>query len=214
MKAFKIILAGLILTGLLSCDPVVTFTEPQPEGTDNLLKFPKRLQGLYLSTEDSSTLQVDNRLMRRVYDVGQKIHPNQLSSEEKLMGDTLINLATNEKIPVRIDGDSIIYSLNFIDTLFRIDTSNVVRKYKGYYFLNSHFGKNGWEVKKLQLTKGQLVISSITEQSDIDNLKAVVETVQDTVLPFRFKATRKQFKKYVRNNGFSNHETFLRQKKN
>lgn len=214
MKAIKIMLAGFILTGLFSCDPLVTFTEPQPEGADNLSKFPKRLQGFYLSLDDSSTLQIDNGLIQRIFDVDQKIHPNQLSSEEKLSGDTLFNQESNEKIPVRIDGDSIIYSIRYFDTIFRIDTENVVRKFKGYYFLNSHYGKNGWEVQKLQFSRGQLVISRITEQSDIDNLKAVVETIQDTVLPYQVKASRKQFKKYVKQNGFSDHETFMRQKKN
>ncbi len=214
MKALKIILTGTILTCLFSCDPIVTFTEPQPAGTGNLSKFPKRLLGQYLSMEDSSTLQIDNGMMQRIYDITEKIHANQLSSNEKLSGDTLINLTTNEKTPVVVEGDSIIYRLHYIDTMFRIDTDNVVRKFKGFYFLNSRSGKNGWEVKKMQLSQGQLIVSSITEQSDIDNLKAVVETVQDTVLPYQFNANRKQFKKYVRNNGFSDHETFIRQKKN
>ncbi len=214
MKALRFILTGIGLTSLLSCDPIVTFTEPQPEGAGNLSKFPKRIQGHYLSMEDSSTLQVDNGLMQRIYDIEQKIHPNQLSSDEKLSGDTLFNLKNNEKTPVRIEGDSIIYKMHYIDTLFCIDTGNVLRKFKGYYFLNSRFGKSGWEVKKIQLSGGQLIVSGITEQSDIDNLKAIAETVQDTVLPYQYKASRKQFKRYLRNNGFSDHETFLRQKKN
>jgi hypothetical protein len=165
-----------------------------------------------MSTEDSSTLIVDNLLIRRIYDLEQKFHPNQLSSNEILSGDTLINLTTHEKTLIRLDGDSMLTRLHYIDTMFLIDEDNVVRKLKGYYFLNSRYGKNGWEVRKLQLSEGQLIVSEITEQSDIDNLKAIAETVQDTALPYQFKATKKEFKKYVRNDGFGAHETFLRQK--
>ncbi len=214
MKALKIIFAGIILTSLLSCDPVVSFTEPQPLNMKNLSDFPRRIQGKYLSMEDSSTLIINNKLIQRIYDYEQKIHPSQLSADEKLSGDTLINQATNEKILVMFDGDSILYRLHYTDTIFLINYDNVVRKFKGYYFLNTRFGKNGWEVKKLQLSKGQLVVSSISGQSDIDNLKAIAETVQDTTLPYQFKATKKQFKKYIRNEGFSDNEIFLRQKNN
>jgi hypothetical protein len=212
MKALRIILNVIIVSVLFSCDPIVTFTEPQPDGTGNLAKFPKRIQGQYMSTEDSSTLIVDNLLIRRIYDLEQKFHPNQLSSNEILSGDTLINLTTHEKTLIRLDGDSMLTRLHYIDTMFLIDEDNVVRKLKGYYFLNSRYGKNGWEVRKLQLSEGQLIVSEITEQSDIDNLKAIAETVQDTALPYQFKATKKEFKKYVRNDGFGAHETFLRQK--
>jgi hypothetical protein len=95
-----------------------------------------------------------------------------------------------------------------------MDYDNVVRKFKGYYFLNIRYDKTSWEVKKIQLSKGQLVISSISTKLDIDNLKEITETPTDTVPPYKFSATKKQFKELIRNDGFSDSEKFVRQRKN
>jgi len=113
--------------------------------------------------------------------------------------------------------------IGYIDTLFQIDYDNVVRKFKGFYFLNKRQGfyflskrldKESWEVKKIELSKGQLVVSSISSKEDIENLKAITESSQDTVAPYNFAATKKQFKEFVKSKGFTDSEKFIRQKKN
>lgn len=211
MKRLKLI---FILTSLFACEPPVTFNEPQPTDTDNLSKFPKRLQGQYLSLADNSTLSISDKLIQRIYDYDYKVHPNQLDSSSQLSGDTIIDLKTNEKTIIKRDGDSLITHVHYIDTLFQINYDNVVRRFKGYYFLNTRYDKTSWEVKKVQLAKGQLVISSISKKFDIENLKEITETPQDTVPPYKFAATKKQFKEFIKNDGFSDSETFIRQKKN
>jgi hypothetical protein len=214
MKQLKSIAVFIIFTGLFACEPPVTFNEPQPTNTDNLSKFPKRLQGQYLSLADNSTLSIDDKLIQRIYDYDYKVHPNQLINTSRLSGDTIIDLETNEKTIIRRDGDSLITHVHYIDTLFQMDYDNVVRKFKGYYFLNTRYDKTSWEVKKIQLAKGQLVISRISTKLDIDNLKEITETPTDTVPPYKFTATKKQFKEFIKNNGFSDSEIFVRQKKN
>ena len=199
---------------MFACEPPVTFNEPQPTDTDNLAKFPKRLQGQYLSLADNSTLSISDKLIQRIYDYEYKVHPNQLDSTTRLSGDTIIDLATNEKTLIKRDGDSLINHVHYIDTLFGMDYDNVVRKLKGYYFLNTRYDKTSWEVKKIQLAKGQLVISSISTKEDIENLKEITQTATDTIPPYKFTATKKQFKKFIKNDGFSDSETFVRQKKN
>jgi hypothetical protein len=199
---------------LFACEPPVTFNEPQPTDIDNLSKFPKRLQGQYMSLADNSTLSISDKLIQRIYDYDYKIHPNQLDSTTQLSGDTIIDLTTNEKTVIKRDGDSLINHAHYIDTLFQMDYDNVVRKFKGYYFLNTRYDKTSWEVKKIQLEKGQLVISGISTKEDIENLKEITETATDTIPPYKFTATKKQFKKFIKNDGFSDSETFVRQKKN
>ncbi|MCO5289841.1 MAG: hypothetical protein M9940_10540 [Bacteroidetes bacterium] len=213
-KQLKLIVTFIILTNLFACEPPATFNEPQPTDTDNLSKFPKRLQGQYLSLADSSTLSINDKLIQRVYDFDYKIHPSQLESTSRLSGDTIIDLTTNEKTVVKREGDSLITHIHYIDTLFQMDYDNVVRKFKGYCFLNTRYDKTSWEVKKIQIVKGQLVISSISTKEDIENLKEITETATDTIPPYKFKATKKQFKKFIKNDGFSDSETFVRQKKN
>jgi hypothetical protein len=206
----KLISIFIVLTSLFSCEPPITFSEPQPAHIDNLSKFPKRLQGKYLSLIDSSMLLVSDKLIQHIYDYDYKMNPNQLDSTSRLSGDTIIDLNTNEKTIIKHDGDSLVIHVHYIDTLFQINYDNVVRKFKGYYFLNTRYGKDSWEVKKVQLTKGQLVISTIASELELENLKQITETPQDTIPPYKFTATKKQFKNFIKENGFSDGETFVR----
>jgi hypothetical protein len=214
MKRIKIITTIIILTSMVACAPPVTFNEPQPTNTDNLLEFPNRLHGHYLSSADSSALIIDAKTVQRNYDFDYKIHPSQIDSNSRLSGDTIINVTTNTREIVKRDGDSLVTHINYIDTLFQIDYDNVVRKFKGFYFLNKRLDKESWEVKKIELSKGQLIVSSISSKEEIENLKAITESTQDTVAPYNFVATKKQFKEFVKNKGFTDSEHFIRQKKN
>lgn len=191
----------------------MTFTEPQPVNTDNLSKFPNRIKGHYLSLSDSSTLTISDNLIERTYDFDYKIHPNQLDSTARLSGDTLINIESNEREIIKRDKDSLVIHFHDTDTLFLMNYDNVVRKFKGYYFLNLRYDKTTWMVEKMQLTKGQLIISRISTEQDIDRLKEITETAQDTVVTYNFTATKRQFKRFVKNDGFSDSETFVRLKK-
>jgi len=214
MIRLKFITTIVILTSLVACAPPVTFNEPQPTNTDNLSEFPNRLQGHYLSSADSSVLIIDAKTIQRIYDFDYTIHSSQIDSNSRLSGDTIINLTTNTREIVKRAGDSLVTHIGYIDTLFQIDYDNVVRKFKGFYFLNKRLDKESWEVKKIELSKGQLIVSSISSKEDIENLKATTESSQDTVAPYNFAATKKQFKEFVKNKGFTESEKFLRQKKN
>jgi len=211
MKKLNYFLFFFVLTSLISCEPSVTFNEPQPADTKNLSIFPKRIQGKYLSLLDSSKMLISDNLVQRIYDLDYKIHINQLDSSLYLSNDTLINLKTNERTIIIRNGDSLINHIHGIDTLFQLTQDNVLKKYKGYYFLNIRYGKDSWEVSKVNLSKGQLIISKISTKLDLDNLKKITEMPQDTISPYKFKATKKQFKEFIKNHGFSDSEIFVRQ---
>jgi len=213
MKRIKIITTIITLTSLVACAPPVTFNEPQPTNTNNLSEFPSRLQGQYLCIADSSVLIIVAKTIQRIYDFDYKIHPSQIDSNSRLSGDTIINLIANTREIVKRDGDSLVTHINYIDTLFQIDYDNVVRKFKGFYFLSKRLDKDSWEVKKIELSKGQLIVSSISSTEDIENLKAITESTQDTVAPYNFAATKKQFKEFVKSKGFTDSEHFIKQKK-
>lgn len=212
MNKRKTLLTIIVIVLLSSCEPIATFNEPQPVETDNLTIFPKRLQGKYLSIEDNYILTINDRLIQRTFDGDDKIHINELDSTEQLIGDTIINLETNQKTPVKRESDSLLIHKHYVDTMFQINYDNVVRKFKGYYFLSKRYEKESWEVMKVKLTRGELTISRISEQQDIENLSKITETPKDTIAPINFKATRKQFKKFIRTNGFRAEDRFIRQK--
>lgn len=213
MKKIVSLFPLIVLLMLAACQPVVTFTEPQPANTENVPSFPNRLQGNYLSTENSSMLLISDKIITRVYDYDAKVHTNQLDSNMQLRGDTLVDLKTKEKMPVKFEGDSLITHMHYTDTLFVLNNENVMRKLKGYYFLNTKYGPDSWEVKKLHLLRGKLTISRINSAADIANLLEYAENNEDTVPPYKVTITKKQFRKFVRKNGFTNDEVFVRQKK-
>jgi len=233
MKIIKIILGVTVLACLFACErkkaiPLATFTKPQPANTESLSKFPKRLQGRYLSLEDSSVITINDKLIQRIYDLENKllIHPNQLDSTAQIRGDTLVFVDIDEKIMkmkiIKHVGDSLLIRHHRIDTLtlFKIGRGDILKKFKGFFFLNTRYDDTSWAVEKVQLAKGVLVVSSILTEADIKKLEEITETEtitaqQDTlatVYPQKFTTTKKQFKTFVKNEGFSSSETFIKQK--
>ncbi len=213
MKTIKTALTIFILSVLWACTSPVTFNEPQPVGTDNLSRIPKRIQGRYLSLADSSAIIINDNLIQRIYDFYEKMDPKRLDSNLKLSGDTLIDIYTKEASLVKQEGDSIIRHIVYNDTLFKISDEHVLRKSKGYYFLNIRYDKDSWKVSKVELSKGALTISNISQKADLENLKEITENTQDTIPPYNFSPTKKQFKEFVRKGGFSETEKFVRLKK-
>lgn len=213
MTRLKNIFTFIVLISLLACEPTVTFNEPQPTDTDNLLKFPKPIQGQYLSLADNSILTIDDKIIQRTYDYDFKVHINQLDSNYRISGDTLISINDNEKKIVKREGDTLSEHIHSVDTLFQINYDNVVRKFKGFYFLNIRYDKESWGVQKINISHGQLLISSISTELDLENLKAITETPQDTISTYKFTATKKQFKKFIKDKGFSETETFVKIRK-
>lgn len=205
-KFFLLFLAGLFL---FACEPTVVFDKPQPADVAALGGFPKRIQGKYLSLTDSSFLQITASSLIRTYDFYIKIHVTQLDTNQQIIGDTLFDLKTNKGELIQIEGDSIVTHVKEMDTLFTIDELNILKKFKGYYFVNIYLPPDTWQVKKLELAKGKLILSSISPKEDLTQLKAITETSQDTTSHL-FSLTRKQFKKFVRNEGFRDSEEFMR----
>ena len=193
----------ILLIGLFACDPSATFKEPQPTDTANLTEFPVKLQGNYVSQMDNSILLSEDKIIRRVYDFYNKQHPSQLDSNLKLVGDSIINLTTNERVAIKHVGDSIITHVHSIDTVFKFDNDHIVRKYKGYYFVNQRHDNEGWEVKKISFNHGKLIVASLSTKEDIDKLKEITSTQQDTTPIPSFSPTKKQFSQFIKRDGFS-----------
>lgn len=209
MKKLTWFLIALITSILFACQPPVAFDKPQPADVDKISGFPKRIQGKYLSNQDNSVLQVSSDALIRIYDYEQKIYISQLDSNFQLIGDSLFDLRTNKGEIVRIEGDSLVQQMHETDTLFRIDELNVLKKFKGYYFANIYIVPQSWQVKKLEFSRKSLIISDISVKEDLAQLKEITETTQDTV-PYVFSPTRREFKTFVRNDGFRDSEEFTK----
>jgi hypothetical protein len=192
----------------IACSPV-TFTEPQPKDVAAISSFPKRVQGNYLSAEDSSLLTITANSVIKTYDFLQKVHVSQLDSTMQIIGDSLFDLDTNTGQLIQVEGDSIVMRFHEVDTLFAINQQNILKKFKGYYFLNISYTADSWQVKKLEFSHSKVILNSINTKEDFEQLKEITENKQDT-LPYTFSPTRRQFKKFVRNEGFRDSEEFLK----
>lgn len=194
---------------LFGCDPAATFDKPQPDGEEALTAFPERLQGRYLAADSASVLTIAGNRIIRNYDYDFKQHKDSIGKGNRLVGDTLVDTEDGTKDVVLIKGDSIVQHIHWADTLFNIQESNVLKKLKGYYFLNSRYGDSAWVVRKLWIDKGVLNVAAITNEGDIQKLKEITETTADTTST-HFSLTRQQFNQFVKQNGFGSLETFIR----
>lgn len=209
MKRFVAALIIIAAFMLDSCEPAATFDKPQPDQVKSLASFPQRLQGNYESTNQTSIVVITDKLITRRYDLDFKDHKDSLGSSYKLVGDTLVDAENGTREKVIVKGDTIMQHASWKDTLFSISTDHVLKRFKGYYFLNNRYDNNAWEVKKLSLKKGVLTVGGISNEEDIQKLKEITETVADTTTT-HFTLTRRQFKKFIRQDGFAEQETFNR----
>lgn len=104
------------------------------------------------------------------------------------------------------------YKLNRIDTLFNLNNDNVIRKYMGYYFINNRVEQNVWEVQQIQFSKRILTIHYVSNEERIKTLEKITESNLDTLAPNNYSVTKKQFKDFVKNDGFGSNETYVRLK--
>lgn len=205
----KFVTATIIIAAyfLISCEPAATFDQPLPHNGKSLTAFPERLQGKYLAADQVSVVTITDHLITRHYDFVLKQHKDSIDHAYKIIGDTLIDETDGTKEKVLLKGDTVIYSENWTDTLFNISANHVLKKLKGYYFLNSRYGDNAWEIEKLWLSKGVLIIGGISDENDIQQLKEMAEAPADTIPP-NFSLTKRQFKEFVRQGGFREQDTF------
>ena len=208
MKKSVLILTSLIL---FSCkEPLVSFSEAQHENSKDLNFFPKKLIGKYYNIAENCELEIREKLIIKISTLTDTFHINELPKSEILRKDSIINTLTSEKNVVTPINDSLFTNYIYKDTLFHINDNSILRKMKGYYFLNSKMSDANWYVQKLFLKNGQLCINTITSQDEITLLETLTESKKDTVKPFVVKPTKKQFKEFVKKNGFSEGEVYLR----
>ncbi len=207
MKKFRL-LACLHTLLLVSCGPEVSFEEPQPAGVKDLKSFPKSFRGEYQSKQDGSVLSISGSMITRTYEIYFTASLKNLDSVYEMRNGLLYDKTFNDSFPVIISGDSIYHHSQITDTLFMISPATALRKMKGYLFLNSRYSENNWTVEKVSLHKGVLRFAAVNSKEDIDLLNELVETKDTTTLSY--KPSKKEFRKFVKQEGFSDTEEFTR----
>ena len=208
MKNLTILLFALLL---ISCkEPLVQFSETQPENSKSLKFFPKKLIGNYYDSENEIDIEITNSMIIKKSTFKDTFNVKVLSEVEVLKGDTLVNTKTFEKIFVKKINDTLFTNILYKDTIFSINRENVLKKMKGYYFLNIKYSENNWIVKKLHLKNGLLNLNDISTKEEIQMLEEITETKKDSSTIFVIKPTKKQFREFVKKNGFSDGEVYIK----
>ena len=208
MKKYPIVFSCIIAVFLYSCE-TVTFDQPQPATVKSLSTFPKRIQGKYISNNQASVITIADELMTIVYDFDEKMHKDSIGPSYKLIGDTLVDVNNGSKKKIVFNGDTIVQHQNWTDTIFHISPDNILKRFKGYYFLNEQIQPNVWTITKIGLKNGVLTAGKISKETEIVQLREIAETTADTAST-HFNLTKRQFKNFVQHKGFSDEETYTR----
>uniref|UniRef100_UPI00404B4F5D hypothetical protein n=1 Tax=Flavobacterium sp. TaxID=239 RepID=UPI00404B4F5D len=208
----KLMLFCIVSLILNACkEPLVSFEIPQPENVKTQNEFPKNLLGTYYNPSKNEQLIIDKSFILKKITLDDTLKFSELDKNELIKHDTLYKTTTNEKYKIKIINDSLFTNYCYSDTIFNLK-SDILKKFKGYYFLNNSIEKTGfWEVRKLNYTKGVLSINGIETENEINLIASITETKKDTSKPFRIKPTKKQFKAFIKKNGFSEGETYLKE---
>ena len=202
MNGLKQMLLSTSLALLAACGPSITFDEAQPSNTKALSKFPDKARGDYISDDQASVVTISDDFVLRTYDYTVKTLKDSIPFAFHLRKDTLFSNEGEDSVfatNVKVNGDTMLTEVHYTDTLFMLTDSSVLKKFRGYYFLNERFKtENGytWGVRKLSVVKGILTITEISSPKDLANLREITDTSGTTVS--NFAPTRKQFREFLK----------------
>ena len=208
-NTFFLVIGFIILA---SCEPSISFTDPQPINTENVFEFPKRYRGRYFSSDGNSILVVGNNFLTRINEFDVETLLKDIDNNWVFEGSFIVDKELDKMYSYKKNGDTLIVHHRDEDTFFEFDSEHVVRKLKGFYFLNTNIISGVWEVQKLDFGQNEVNFCSISTVFDFEDLKEVTNTSKEQVLPFKFSPTSKQFKKFVRKNGFKKCELYTRKR--
>ena len=207
-------LAALMIMLMASCEDPIRFETPQPEGTIEQHVIPRKYHGRYLSLEDSSILIISRGNIVSYYRRDFRGTISDLDSSDRVLflkDTTFSDNHGKATIRARRNGDQIEYQYENRETIFSFARHDVLKKFRGYYFLNHETEPAHWSVTKLGFTKEGLVLGSLTSKDDLTRLRELTQQKSDTV--YNFKPTAKQMKKFIRDKGFHNEERFVKIKR-
>lgn len=201
-------LASVVLFGCRQ--PEVTFSEPQPDGVSEKTEIASRFEGDFENPADSALLQIRKQRITLTSFVKESMKIADIDSTKRLSGNRLVDLLTNESVAVVQRNDSIFWRYAYVDTLYDAARKDVLKKFKGFYFANRYYDGLGWQVKKLELHKDYVAVAEIAGRDDFKKLRPLATNRADSLPLHQLKATRRQFRKLVKDNGFSAEAVYLR----
>lgn len=211
-----VVLYMVIAWTFSSCDSPATFVTPQPELDKNESHFNWRYRGSYMSNNDSSLLIIDKHHIRQEWSIILESTKSEIdSASDWHIKDGALYIKDNpEPFVMSMNGDSVRVMLDWVDTLFSISPSNVLRKWRGYYFLNFMHGPQSWGVEVLKLDRhGALNLLEMRNNSEIEKIEPITDVEKELgqdgeVVNVRLRPSKRQLKDLIQNGGFVRGRSF------
>jgi hypothetical protein len=205
MRARIIFFVTLIL---ISCGDLVTFEAPQPEGLSNIKGIPKKFVGQYLSLNDSSKLTITSQKIIKfsITHFSKKIDSVDIKEIKRDTGYVVVD--NKVTFDIKVKGDSTFQHWSYYDTIFDASRGDILRKYKGHYFLNEQVSAKTWRVTAFTKISNGLTLGAVSSKEDINKLRELTDTKSDSIFSFRPK--KKELKKFLEENGFSDKDTYIK----
>ncbi|MBU8892470.1 MAG: hypothetical protein KOO66_06805 [Bacteroidales bacterium] len=195
----------LILAFFVGCGPYIWFKAPQPQGEENLNVFPENLLGKYSSVSDTSIIRIETDKIISEYRENLLMTKAEFREEtgDTISEDTSFTFTDNWDITIKSFGDSVKVFSSKDDELFKISDQQILREYKGIYFLNYKDTNDYWKVKILNLEKDTLEFDIILFEKDMENIRNItmVEIVQDSTeesTRYYLNPTKRELKKILK----------------
>jgi hypothetical protein len=209
----RLTIMALLAAVIVSCekDSGVRFETPQPEGQRDEQSIPKKIIGSYRSLSDSSVLTITSTQITKSFNGRYSGLVSELDSIDKIAikNDTYFSeVSGNLRSKIVVKGDSLFESVQYTDTIFLLSKSDVLRKFKGYLFINRETSPDRWSVTKIGIIKNSLILGTILSKEDLEHLRELTNTRSDSIHEFR--PTKKQLKQFIKEKGFQHEEQFIK----
>ena len=224
----KTTLCTLLMIHLLGCGgksyEYVRFETTQPEGVKESGSFNKKLKGEYISCSNpDDRIIISDKMILNFEKFNFKAHRNELEFDSTVSvninnNDELKKFLKDEGFETEISGDTINLFHTNTDTIFLISESQVLKTFKGSYFLNFKRDENFWDVMRMDTHKdslfmGQIVPSDTLLQFDFAMKREEFNgTDSTTTTRYSMKPSRKEFKKLMKPNYFDRVKCYCKKK--
>lgn len=198
MKKFILFISVCLLA---SCKkPFANFTEAQPVNTKDQSGFPNRIIGTYHNYETDTDLIIQKDLV-----LNKQYFRDTIAEKDLLKIQQEIDVTS-----VKLNDSLFVASYNVTDTIFNLQQNDILRKLKGYYFLNVANEDKNWNVTKLKFKNSIVSLNDISTEEEIHTFEELTETATDSIRPATFKLSKKQFRKFVKQNGFTEGSVYVK----
>jgi hypothetical protein len=207
----------ILATVMSACDPTVVFTEPQPQGRQDLRVFPARFRGTYMERDDSAIyLLTTERILQKYEEYLNEPEEEILKEEDvELSGNNLVIKDMNMAFPVTRRNDSVFGKIVIYDTIFDIQGEGKLRKLGKNYFMNLP-SDSLWVVFKLVFDRsGRVYLCDVDRDRELELFRQHCRVDEETdqegkPVKYLLSPTAGELKKILKSGSFTDTTEYIR----